>query len=135
MNISMQMGSTDFRIHLNLTLMVPLFSLANPGKDDFNQNTEKYVSNVILEIKFYTCASKCIFFCYPFTTHICAYFLMLPRFCSCTLAFWQKFVHARCIFQPVSLYSLIEEVHLIDFVLARNRKNVKYYHKYQVYRA
>ena len=33
------------------------------------------------------------FFFDPLTTRICAYILILPRICSCTLAVFQKFAH------------------------------------------
>ena len=42
------------------------------------------------------------FFRNPFTTRICAYFLILPRLCSCALVWLQKFVHL-VFFPPCAL--------------------------------
>ena len=41
----------------------------------------------------------------PFTTRICAYILVLPKFCSCVLSHLQTFVHVAY-FQRVCLFEL-----------------------------
>ena len=53
------------------------------------------------------------FFPDPFTTRICAYILMLPKFCSCAVAFLQKFVHALSrISKNLSTWAILQRARL-----------------------
>ena len=63
------------------------------------EDSGKSLVHFLARALFYTFGSKChmtvfwALFSDPFTTHICSYVLMLPRFFSCLLVQLQKFVH------------------------------------------
>ena len=83
-----------FQVRMNVTI---LFLGVNViSAKTLNFSIKRHFSRVNNPVKYYTCASKCNMtascglFSNPSTTCICVYILVLPRFCSCTLAFLQK---------------------------------------------